>query len=108
MESSATAVPWGLVYLLRIPPLQGVKVDHSTPWRQIFSSMAFISLLVVHCAHNWGFWTLLTKIPSYMKTVLEFDIKKVRPETIPKAASVRHPLRFIPCRMRCCPLCPTS
>lgn len=33
--------------------------------------------MLVHCAHNWGFWTLLTKIPSYMKTVLEFDIKEV-------------------------------
>lgn len=53
------------------------KVDHSTPWAKIFTSMPFLSLTIVHCAHNWGFWTLLTKIPSYMKTVLEFDIKQV-------------------------------
>lgn len=52
-------------------------MDHSTPWGKIFTSMPFISLIIVHCAHNWGFWTLLTKIPSYMKTVLEFDIKQV-------------------------------
>lgn len=57
--------------------LQGTKVDHSTPWGKIFTSMSFLSLMIVHCAHNWGFWTLLTKIPSYMKTVLEFDIKQV-------------------------------
>lgn len=56
---------------------QGSKVDHSTPWSKIFTSMPFLSLMIVHCAHNWGFWTLLTKIPSYMKTVLEFDIKQV-------------------------------
>lgn len=52
-------------------------MDHSTPWGKIFTSMSFLSLMLVHCAHNWGFWTLLTKIPSYMKTVLEFDIKEV-------------------------------
>lgn len=52
-------------------------MDHSTPWGKIFTSMSFLSLMLVHCAHNWGFWTLLTKIPSYMKTVLEFDIKQV-------------------------------
>lgn len=27
-------------------------------------------------AHNWGFWTLLTEIPSYMKSVLHFNIKQ--------------------------------
>lgn len=27
-------------------------------------------------AHNWGFWLLLTQIPTYMKNVLKLDIKK--------------------------------
>lgn len=68
--------------LLLLLLFQGTKVDHSTPWGKIFSSMSFISLMLVHCAHNWGFWTLLTKIPSYMKTVLEFDIKQVSAQEI--------------------------
>lgn len=68
--------------LLLLLLFQGTKVDHSTPWGKIFSSMSFISLMLVHCAHNWGFWTLLTKIPSYMKTVLEFDIKQVSAQGI--------------------------
>lgn len=70
------------VFLLLLLLFQGTKVDHSTPWGKIFSSMSFISLMLVHCAHNWGFWTLLTKIPSYMKTVLEFDIKQVSAQGI--------------------------
>lgn len=48
-----------------------------TPWSDIFLSMPFYSLVIVHAAHNWGFWTLLTEMPSYMKGVLKFDIKKV-------------------------------
>lgn len=49
----------------------------STPWRSIFTSVPFISLIIVHCAHNWGFWTLLTEMPNYMKNVLGLDIKHV-------------------------------
>lgn len=48
-----------------------------TPWKDIFTSTAFYALAVVHSAHNWGFWTLLTEMPTYMKSVLKFDIKKV-------------------------------
>lgn len=47
-----------------------------TPWADILTSMPFLSIAVVHSAHNWGFWTLLTEMPSYMKGVLKFDIKK--------------------------------
>lgn len=46
-----------------------------TPWRRILKSPPFWALLVTHSAQNWGFWTLLTEIPSYMKDVLQFDIK---------------------------------
>ena len=35
-----------------------------------------MALTVAHCAHNWGFWTILTEIPSYMKSVLHFNIKQ--------------------------------
>ncbi|XP_055837640.1 putative inorganic phosphate cotransporter [Episyrphus balteatus] len=46
-----------------------------TPWCKIATSLPFISLLIVHCGQNWGFWTLLTEIPNYMKNVLQKDIK---------------------------------
>ncbi|XP_055920027.1 putative inorganic phosphate cotransporter [Eupeodes corollae] len=46
-----------------------------TPWLKIATSMPFITLLIVHCGQNWGFWTLLTEIPNYMKNVLNKDIK---------------------------------
>ncbi|KOB69179.1 Sodium-dependent phosphate transporter [Operophtera brumata] len=46
-----------------------------TPWKSIWTSLPFISLIVVHCGQNWGFWTLMTEMPSYMKQVLGVDIK---------------------------------
>ncbi|XP_058061471.1 putative inorganic phosphate cotransporter isoform X1 [Anopheles bellator] len=54
--------------------------DHNrrivTPWLAIFTSAPMIALTIAHSAHNWGFWTLLTEMPTYMKEVLEKDIKK--------------------------------
>ncbi|KAH8407688.1 hypothetical protein KR222_010748, partial [Zaprionus bogoriensis] len=46
-----------------------------TPWLRIISSLPFLSLLLAHCANNWGFWTLLTQIPTFLKSVLGMDIK---------------------------------
>ncbi|XP_031831623.1 putative inorganic phosphate cotransporter [Nomia melanderi] len=48
----------------------------STPWRAMFTSLPMWALLATQCAHNWGFWMLLTKIPSYMASVLGYDIKQ--------------------------------
>lgn len=49
----------------------------TTPWLAILKSIPFWAILIVHCAQNWGYWTLLTEIPSYMKEVLDFDIESV-------------------------------
>lgn len=51
------------------------KTVAPTPWLKIFTSLPFISLIIVHCTHMWGFWTLLTQIPNYMKNILGVDIK---------------------------------
>lgn len=47
-----------------------------TPWKAIFSSLPFLSLLVVHCTHMFGYWLLLMQIPTYMKKIYHVDIKK--------------------------------
>ncbi|XP_055593478.1 putative inorganic phosphate cotransporter isoform X2 [Uranotaenia lowii] len=53
--------------------------DHSkkiiTPWKAILTSAPMIALTIAHSSHNWGFWTLLTEMPTYMKNVLDLDIK---------------------------------
>ncbi|XP_012154827.1 putative inorganic phosphate cotransporter isoform X1 [Ceratitis capitata] len=46
-----------------------------TPWAKILTSVPFWVLLVAQSAYAWGFWTLLTQIPSYMKSILGQDIK---------------------------------
>ena len=48
-----------------------------TPWKDIFTSVPFWAILVAHTCNNWGFYTLLTTMPTYMKKVLRFNIANV-------------------------------
>lgn len=53
----------------------GEKKKLTTPWKSIWTSLPFIALIITHSGQNWGFWTLMTEIPSYMKQILGVDIK---------------------------------
>ncbi|CAN7999053.1 unnamed protein product, partial [Ixodes hexagonus] len=46
------------------------------PWRAVLSSLPFWALMLTHFGQNWGFYTLLTELPSYLKNILHFDIKQ--------------------------------
>lgn len=48
------------------------------PWSKILSSIPVIALIIVHSTQCWGFWTLLTETPSYLKQIFDFDIKTVK------------------------------
>ncbi|KAI5639152.1 major facilitator superfamily domain-containing protein [Phthorimaea operculella] len=63
--NSATALllPIGSYYKLK------------TPWKSIWTCIPFLALVIAHCGQNWGYWTLMTKMPSYMAKVLGVDIK---------------------------------
>lgn len=47
-----------------------------TPWRKILISPPVWACAAAHFANNWGFYTLLTCLPMYMKDVLKYDIAK--------------------------------
>ncbi|XP_014102770.2 putative inorganic phosphate cotransporter isoform X1 [Bactrocera oleae] len=46
-----------------------------TPWVKFFTTPAFLVLILTHSTHNWGFWTLLTEIPTYMQNVFNMNIR---------------------------------
>lgn len=59
------------------------------PWSNIMTSPAVWALIVVQSCYGFGFWTLLTQIPSYMKSVLDKDIKSnALLSALPYAASL--------------------
>ncbi|KAK9888181.1 hypothetical protein WA026_000450 [Henosepilachna vigintioctopunctata] len=45
------------------------------PWKDIFTSLPFWSIVIAHACSNWGWYLILTELPTYMKDVLNLDIK---------------------------------
>lgn len=48
-----------------------------TPWKAIFTSIPMWALIIVHCGQNWGYWTLITELPTYMNDILKFNLEEV-------------------------------
>ena len=42
------------------------------------TSLPFISLIIAHTGHNYGFYTLLTMVPTYLYNIQHFDLATVR------------------------------
>lgn len=57
-----------------LPPVSSLSWG-DIPWRKLLLCLPFWALLINHTAGNWAFYTLLTWLPSYMKEVLNFDVK---------------------------------
>lgn len=45
-----------------------------TPWRGILTSWPVWGLVVIQVGHDWGFFTMLTDLPKYMRSVLRYNI----------------------------------
>ncbi|KAL0272128.1 UNVERIFIED_CONTAM: hypothetical protein PYX00_005217 [Menopon gallinae] len=45
------------------------------PWKSIVFSLPFWAILIAHLGQNYGYETLMTELPTFMKQVLHFDIK---------------------------------
>ncbi|XP_030764123.1 sialin-like [Sitophilus oryzae] len=48
----------------------------SIPWKAILSSGAVWAIVISHFSENWGFYTLLTQLPKYLKDIHDYDLKK--------------------------------
>ena len=50
------------------------EVQMSPPWKSMMTSKPVWAIIVAHFAENWGFYTLLTGMPTFMKDVLGNNI----------------------------------
>lgn len=46
------------------------------PWKAIWTSTAVWAIIAAQFAEGWGFFTLQTQLPQFLKDVLDFDIAK--------------------------------
>ncbi|XP_050392280.1 sialin isoform X1 [Patella vulgata] len=54
----------------------GKKEDLKTPWKSILTCGPLWGIAAAHFAANWGMYSMLTCLPTYMKQILKFNIKK--------------------------------
>ncbi|XP_034255015.1 putative inorganic phosphate cotransporter isoform X2 [Thrips palmi] len=47
-----------------------------TPWLSIITCVPLWATMISHAGQSWGFLTFITEVPTYMSSVLKFDIKK--------------------------------
>ncbi|UYV74524.1 hypothetical protein LAZ67_11003776 [Cordylochernes scorpioides] len=47
------------------------------PWMKLLKSGPLWGLIIAHLGQNCGFYMLLTELPTYMGTILHYDIKQV-------------------------------
>ncbi|CAH0749926.1 unnamed protein product [Diatraea saccharalis] len=72
-EKDTLVTPAELKYIQdsRGSQIDGSKIRH--PWRAMLTSGPVWAIVVAHFSENWGFYTLLTFLPTYMKDVFLFD-----------------------------------
>lgn len=46
---------------------RSLKPETKYPWKDIFTSKPVYAISASHFAENWGFYTLLTQLPSFLK-----------------------------------------
>ncbi|XP_078583017.1 sialin-like [Branchiostoma floridae x Branchiostoma japonicum] len=54
--------------------LEKTTKGREIPWFKMLSSPHLWVLIYIHCANCWGFFMMLTCLPLYMDTILNFDL----------------------------------
>jgi len=63
-----------LEYLQNTIGVTDREVACSPPWRAMLTSKPVWAIIIAHFTENWGFYTLLTSLPMFMRDVLEYPL----------------------------------
>ncbi|XP_054722553.1 sialin-like [Uloborus diversus] len=53
---------------------EDISKGKNIPWRAILCSVPVWTLMVTHFGQNWGFYTFLTELPTYLSTILHYKM----------------------------------
>ncbi|XP_066917804.1 sialin-like [Clytia hemisphaerica] len=51
------------------------KQVENIPWKDFITSLPVWAIIIAHMTENWGWYTLLTQLPTYLKSVLDFNLQ---------------------------------
>ncbi|KAL0128026.1 hypothetical protein PUN28_003337 [Cardiocondyla obscurior] len=54
----------------------GISSSPPVPWTAIATSLPFWAILMAHMGQNYGYETLMTQLPTFMKQILHFSIQE--------------------------------
>jgi hypothetical protein len=56
-----------------------LKHDNNSaiPWLTILKSLPVWAIVCAHFAENWGIYTMLTELPTFLSDVMNYKIEKV-------------------------------
>ncbi|KAK7591310.1 hypothetical protein V9T40_002923 [Parthenolecanium corni] len=62
-------------YIHKYIPENSVEGKKKVPWASLLTSWPVWAIVISHTGHNWGFWLLLSEMPTFIHEVLGFNIK---------------------------------
>ena len=63
-------------YILQCLEEEGSTEKIPVPWKAIWSSTAVWAIICAQFSEGWGFFTLQTELPTFLKDALSFDLTK--------------------------------
>ncbi|XP_033219220.1 vesicular glutamate transporter 2.2 isoform X2 [Belonocnema kinseyi] len=64
-----------LAYIkLSLGSVEQKRIVH--PWKSMLTSAPVWAIVAAHFSENWGFYTMLTQLPTYMNDVLNYKLEK--------------------------------
>lgn len=55
------------MYLVFFTYLSSSAQNVDPPWKRFLTSLPVWAIMIAHFSENWGFYTLLTELPTFMK-----------------------------------------
>lgn len=46
--------------------------------KKLATSLPFLSIVIYHMAHNYGFYALMNGVPTYLNNIHHFSLKQVK------------------------------
>ncbi|XP_059058439.1 putative inorganic phosphate cotransporter [Achroia grisella] len=74
-ETSKIISEQEVLYIQRSLGRVGEQEKLPTPWLKIMTSLPFWAIIIAHCGQNWGFFTLMSEMPTYLSKVLGFNLQ---------------------------------
>ncbi|KAL1494699.1 hypothetical protein ABEB36_010257 [Hypothenemus hampei] len=65
-----------LTYILNSLKETNTDKKLNIPWKTILASGPVWAIVISHFSENWGFYTLLTQLPKYLKDIHSYDLGK--------------------------------